>query len=109
MTKYILERYASRWAIEVTFRDLKQLLGFSESQAWTRLAVLRTAPFVGIVYSVVVLWYAEFGAGVSGLIGFPSGLGTQVRQRLRLQICLPHYNAPLSTQDFLIRAVITMT
>ena len=61
--QYILERYASRWAIEVTFRDLKQLLGFSESQAWTRLAVLRTAPFVGIVYSVVVLWYAEFGRG----------------------------------------------
>lgn len=58
---YLLERYASRWAIEVTFRDLKQLLGFAESQARARRAVERTAPFVGLLFTLVVLWYAEAG------------------------------------------------
>lgn len=58
---YLLERYASRWAIEVTFRDLKQLLGFADSQARTRRAVERTAPFVGLLFTLIVLWYAEAG------------------------------------------------
>lgn len=58
---YLLERYASRWGIEVTFRDLKQHLGFAESSARTPRAVQRTAPFVGLLYTLVVLWYAECG------------------------------------------------
>ena len=57
----LLERYASRWGIEVTFRDLKQHLGFAESSARTPRAVQRTAPFVGLLYTLVVLWYAEAG------------------------------------------------
>ena len=60
---YLLERYASRWGIEVTFRDLKQHLGFAESSARTPRAVQRTAPFVGLLYTVVVVWYAEAGYG----------------------------------------------
>jgi hypothetical protein len=32
----ILEGYARRWAIEVCFRDLKQLLGFADSSARKR-------------------------------------------------------------------------
>ena len=57
----ILETYAGRWAIEVCFRELKQLLGFADSSARKRAAVERTAPFVGYVYSTLVLW---FTAGV---------------------------------------------
>ena len=63
--RYLLERYASRWSIEVTFHDLKQYLGFADSQAWTRKAVERTAPFVGLLYPWVVLWYATSGRGSS--------------------------------------------
>jgi len=55
----ILETYAGRWAIEVCFRDLKQLLGFGDSSARKRAAVERTAPFVGYVYTALVLWFAE--------------------------------------------------
>jgi hypothetical protein len=55
----ILETYAGRWAIEVCFRDLKQLLGFGDSSARKRAAVERTAPFVGLVYTALVLWFAE--------------------------------------------------
>lgn len=55
----ILETYAGRWAIEVCFRDLKQLLGFGDSSARKRAAVERTAPFVGLLYTALVLWFAE--------------------------------------------------
>ena len=54
----VLETYAGRWAIEVCFRDLKQLLGFGDSSARKRAAVERTAPFVGLVYATLVLWFA---------------------------------------------------
>jgi hypothetical protein len=53
----LLEGYAGRWTIEVCFRNLKQLLGFADSSARTRAAVERTAPFVGLVYSLLVVWY----------------------------------------------------
>ena len=55
----ILETYAERWAIEVCFRDLKQLLGFADSSARKRQAVERTAPFVGMIYTTLVLWFSE--------------------------------------------------
>lgn len=55
----ILEGYAQRWSIEVTFRDLKQLLGFADSSARKREAVERTAPFVGYIFTVVVIWFWE--------------------------------------------------
>lgn len=54
----IIETYAGRWASEVCFRDLKQLLGFGDSQARVKNAVERTAPFVGCIYTLLVLWFA---------------------------------------------------
>ena len=55
----ILEAYAGRWGIEVFFRDAKQLLGFAQSQARKEDAVLRMAPMVGLLYSTLVVWFAE--------------------------------------------------
>ena len=55
----ILETYAGRWSIEVFFRDAKQLLGFAQSQARKEAAVLRMAPMVGLLYSTLVVWFAE--------------------------------------------------
>lgn len=55
----ILEGYAGRWSIEVTFKNLKQLLGFADSQARKKQAVERTAPFVGLTYTVLVIWFAQ--------------------------------------------------
>jgi hypothetical protein len=55
----ILETYAGRWAIEVFFREAKQLLGFADSSARKPRAVLRVAPFVGLLYSALVLWFLE--------------------------------------------------
>jgi hypothetical protein len=68
--KLILETYAHRWAIEVSFRDLKQHLGFADSSARTRAAVERTAPFVGYIYTTLVLWFAD-GAWMSEIAAPP--------------------------------------
>jgi hypothetical protein len=54
----ILEGYARRWTIEVAFHDQKQLLGFEDPQNQTATAVARPAPLAGIVYDLVLLWYA---------------------------------------------------
>ena len=55
----ILEGYARRWAIEVCFKDLKQLIGFADSSARKQQAVQRTAPFLGYIYTLLVLWFAQ--------------------------------------------------
>jgi hypothetical protein len=55
---FILEGYARRWTIEVAFHDHKQFLGFEDPQNQTAAAVARTAPMAGIVYDLVLLWYA---------------------------------------------------
>jgi DDE superfamily endonuclease len=55
---FILEGYARRWTLEVTFHDTKQHLGLADSQAQSPTAVRRTAPVAGLVYALVLLWYA---------------------------------------------------
>ncbi len=57
----VLTWYAMRWAIEVTFHDAKQHLGFEQPQGWSRRAVERTAPMAMILYSLIVLWFAKAG------------------------------------------------
>lgn len=58
---HILQIYSSRWPLEVCFRDVKQLLGFEDPQNRVSRATKRTAPFVFLVYDLVVLWYAQSG------------------------------------------------
>lgn len=61
---FILESYARRWTLEVTFRDAKQHLGFEDPQNQTARAVQRTAPMAFLVYDLVLLWSA--GRAASG-------------------------------------------
>lgn len=56
---FILEGFARRWTIEVTFHDSKQFLGFENPQSQAKQAVLRTAPMAFVVYDLVLLWYAD--------------------------------------------------
>ena len=55
----LLETYSGRWGIEVFFKEAKQLLGFADSCARKQAAVLRVAPFVGLLYTTLVLWFLE--------------------------------------------------
>lgn len=54
----ILETYARRWTLEVTFHDAKQYLGFENPQNQCTRAVRQTAPLACIVYALVLLWAA---------------------------------------------------
>ncbi len=55
----ILQGYAKRWSLECTFFDLKQWFGFADSSARSRRAVERTAPFVGLSFTALVLWFGQ--------------------------------------------------
>lgn len=57
----ILTWYSWRWSIEETFHDSKTHLGLEQPQSWTRKAVERTAPMAMLLYSVIVLWFAQQG------------------------------------------------
>ncbi len=59
--EHVLTWYARRWAIEVTFQNAKTHLGFEQPQGWTRHAVERTAPTAMLLYSLIVLWFAQVG------------------------------------------------
>jgi len=57
----VLTRYAMRWSIEEANQNSKGHLGFEEPQGWTRRAVERTAPTAMLLYSLILLWFAEEG------------------------------------------------
>ena len=56
---FILEGYARRWTLEVTYHDAKQWLGLEDPQQQTSQAVQRTAPMAFLVYDLILLWYAD--------------------------------------------------
>jgi hypothetical protein len=64
--RFVLEAYARRWCLEVTFHDAKQFLGFADPQCQTPRAVQRTAPFAFVVYDLVLLWFAEHAVAATG-------------------------------------------
>jgi SRSO17 transposase len=57
----ILSEYSKRWAIELTFEDSKQLLGFADAANRLPKAVSRTAPMALLQYGLVVAWYDQIG------------------------------------------------
>jgi len=80
----ILERYARRWSLEVTFRNVKQDLGLEDPRnGWWRRkggsrrrpkkagpeprgnrgrhAIERTAPLIFMVHGLVIAWYFKHG------------------------------------------------
>ncbi len=56
-----IERYASRWSIEVAIEDAKQVFGAGQARNRLPAAVHRTLPFTLACQSLAVLWYATAG------------------------------------------------
>ena len=53
----IIEHYARRWNIEVTFEESRALLGLETTRHWCRQSVLRVTPIMlGLFSAVVVIW-----------------------------------------------------
>lgn len=55
----IIEHYTGRWSIEVTFAEMRAYLGLETTRGWTRQTVLRVAPCLFGLYSIVALLYAQ--------------------------------------------------
>jgi hypothetical protein len=53
----IIEWYARRWNIEVTFEESRALLGLETTRHWCRQSVLRVTPLLfGLFTAVVLIW-----------------------------------------------------
>jgi SRSO17 transposase len=57
----IITRYAARWSIEVTFFDVKNILGVGQARNRVRKAVERTVPFGLFCHSLLIIWYSLHG------------------------------------------------
>ena len=57
----IITRYAARWSIEVTFFDVKNILGAGEARNRVPKAVQRTVPFGLFCHSILIVWYVLHG------------------------------------------------
>lgn len=68
----IIERYGSRWSIEMTNRETKQLLGAADPQCRRELSVIRSPMFAYWSYSFVVLWFVRQFACARKLVADPA-------------------------------------
>jgi hypothetical protein len=53
--RQIVSLFTGRWSIEVTFQEVRAHLGFNTPRNWTKQSVLRTAPCLLGMFSVVTL------------------------------------------------------
>lgn len=53
----IIEMYGGRWNIETTFQELREHFGLETTRGWSKGTVLRMAPCLFLLYSVVVIFY----------------------------------------------------
>ena len=69
--KQIIETFTGRWSIETTFQEMRSCLGLETTRGWTKNTVLRAAPSLFGLYSVIALLYAHLPQRHRG----DSGLG----------------------------------
>ncbi len=51
----VIETYTGRWSIETTFQEMRAYLGLETTRGWKERTVLRAAPCLFGLYSVVAL------------------------------------------------------
>lgn len=54
----VIEEFTGRWSIETTFQEMRAHLGLETTCGWCEKTILRAAPSLFGLYSVVVLLYA---------------------------------------------------
>ena len=60
--KTIVETFTRRWSIETTFQEMRAYLGLETTRGWSEKTVLRAAPGLFGLFSVVALLYARLPA-----------------------------------------------
>ena len=64
----IVETFTGRWSIETTFQEMRAYLGLETTRGRTEKTVLRAAPCLFGLFSVVALCYAQLPASRAGAI-----------------------------------------
>jgi hypothetical protein len=59
----IVSLYTGRWSIEVTFQEVRTHLGFATPRNWSARSVLRTAPCLLGLFSVISLIFHRHTCG----------------------------------------------
>jgi hypothetical protein len=68
----VIGLYASRWNIETTFQEMRAHLGLETTRGWSEKTVLRAAPCLFGLYTVVALLYQTLPEGKrSGRVEWP--------------------------------------
>jgi hypothetical protein len=103
----IIGWYTGRWNIETTFQELRAYLGLETTRGWCRLTVLRAAPCLFGLYSVVTLLFVALPqerrcGGVSwpgkAAVTFSDAL-TGVRRWLWAEAVLPQAAGAAAVQE----------
>jgi hypothetical protein len=55
----IIETFTGRWSIETTFQEMRAYLGLETTRGWSEQTVLRAAPSLFGLFSVIALLYAQ--------------------------------------------------
>jgi hypothetical protein len=58
----VIETYTGRWNIETTFAEMRAYLGLEATRGWTERTVLRVAPCLFGLYTVVAALYVQLPA-----------------------------------------------
>jgi DDE superfamily endonuclease len=58
---WVIETFAKRWAIEVAFRDSKQVMDIEGPQHWCQQSIEKLAPWVWLMQGVILVWYVSAG------------------------------------------------
>jgi len=75
-TAEVIARYTGRWNIETTFQELRSCLGLESTCGWCRATVLRAAPCLFGLYSVVAaLFQALPESKRAGAVAWPGKSG----------------------------------
>jgi hypothetical protein len=82
----VVVRYAARWGVEEANREVKQSLGFDQVQSWSPSAVLRQAPFVLFVHSLVQAAYHKAAAPARTADPMPPPSFGRILTSLRLEL-----------------------
>lgn len=53
----VIEMYGGRWNVETTFQEMRAHLGLETTRGWHRNTVLRMAPCLFAIYTIVVVFY----------------------------------------------------
>lgn len=55
--KAVIEMYGGRWNIETTFQEMRSHLGLETTRGWSEQTVLRMAPCLFCLYTLIVIFY----------------------------------------------------